>query len=401
MVLSRSLGTTVATMVLFVSVTSAARNPVLVSPASASGGPVEVEAACPTFNWSGVNNAASVEVVVYAMDGKVSVSGVGELKVATRIELPGDAQGWTPTMDQCLERGQRYVWSLRARYKKKWSAWSEPQVFTVSAASCGDGLALTDLLDLYEKEGRLSEQDRGLLLGTSGSEGASGAGETGAAESPQVSEQDAASSSPALGGADFSIDVGGNVIGNSFAGNGAGLTNVDADLLDGKDSTAFGDIFGVLPGSGLTGGATSGTATLAVATSGITETHLATNSVGASEIAANAVGESEIAENSVGVTEIATNAVRGRELTDSIRGIAVECFGECNDSTLGQVCDTAWAGAEPLGVACVDILEYSSGYGCGGDNRCSGAGDIRRATQLHRFCEDVSGYDAIVYCIYP
>ena len=43
------------------------------------------------------------------------------------VTLPSSAQGWTPSLDQCLEVGGRYAWSVRAG-----DAWSEASLFRVA-----------------------------------------------------------------------------------------------------------------------------------------------------------------------------------------------------------------------------------------------------------------------------
>ncbi|PLW79388.1 hypothetical protein C0585_08245 [Candidatus Woesearchaeota archaeon] len=117
----------------------------------------------------------------------------------------------------------------------------------------------------------------------------------------------------------------------------------------------IGDITGVTAGNGLTGTATSGTATLNVgagtgitvsadsisATLGtsITENEIAQNILDDSEIqdnsltaislAADSVGASEIATNAVGAAEIATGAVGSSEIADnSITGSDLKCTGQ-------------------------------------------------------------------------
>jgi hypothetical protein len=85
-----------------------------------------VESRCPTFSWAGVSAAKSYELVVYRAE-----ESAGQKEPVIRIELPGTASVWTPSLDQCLVRGGWYAWSVRAWRKAKSGAWSEPSVFQV------------------------------------------------------------------------------------------------------------------------------------------------------------------------------------------------------------------------------------------------------------------------------
>jgi hypothetical protein len=66
------------------------------------------------------------------------------------------------------------------------------------------------------------------------------------------------------------LDVVGAAKATSFAGDGSALTNVNASLLGGLAASAFGDITSVAAGAGLTGGATTGAATLAMSAAALT-----------------------------------------------------------------------------------------------------------------------------------
>ena len=105
---------------------SAARGPVPVSPGAAAAG-AGVEARCPTFQWSGVPGASGYELAVFrlANDGTEPV-------LVTRASVPGDARGFTPSSTDCLERGERYAWSVAATGKQL--AWSAPLLFEVEAS---------------------------------------------------------------------------------------------------------------------------------------------------------------------------------------------------------------------------------------------------------------------------
>lgn len=94
-------------VVVLGSVAWAAKVPVAVSPGSPTGS--LTGDACPTFSWGAVAGATSYELAVY---------GLGEdperEEPVIRETLPGSANGWTPSLDRCLEQGGRYAWSVRA-----------------------------------------------------------------------------------------------------------------------------------------------------------------------------------------------------------------------------------------------------------------------------------------------
>lgn len=129
----------------------------------------------------------------------------------------------------------------------------------------------------------------------------------------------------------------GNTVWDS--GNDGPGSGLNADLLDGKDESAFAPavhshadvsgnaatadkwntartvaLSGSVTGSASVDGSVNVTISTALAADTIGATHLQANSVGASEIAANAVGASEIAANAVGASEIAAGAVAAGKL---------------------------------------------------------------------------------------
>ncbi|MCP4249786.1 MAG: hypothetical protein GY778_22310, partial [bacterium] len=87
-----------------------------------------MESRCPTFNWAGVPGARSYELVVYLVGEEGQ-----EATPVLRQTVPGAANGWTPSLDACLERGERYAWSVRAVGRTEASDWSAPSLFEVAA----------------------------------------------------------------------------------------------------------------------------------------------------------------------------------------------------------------------------------------------------------------------------
>ena len=79
--------------------------PVTVSPGGAEA-LAPVESRCPTFSWSATSGAKGYELVVYR------IGEHGEPQEAVLKELfQGAVTGWTPSLDQCLQRGERYAWT--------------------------------------------------------------------------------------------------------------------------------------------------------------------------------------------------------------------------------------------------------------------------------------------------
>lgn len=101
--------------------------PVTVSPGSGTG-VVEVAAPCPTFSWGEVETGELSELIVY----RVGSDG-GEARPVLRHVLPGSVGSWTPGLHRCLERGERYAWTVRSVGSEAASDWSDPRFFRVAA----------------------------------------------------------------------------------------------------------------------------------------------------------------------------------------------------------------------------------------------------------------------------
>ena len=139
----------------------AARIPRPVSPGAEVPGAV-AETRCPTFSWSGVPGASGYEIAVF----RVANESGAEPVLVTRATVAGDARGYTPPLDRCLERGQRYAWSVAAVGGERGRsgadrsseaagadralAWSPAFLFDVEAAPSSDELERAlDTLDRY------------------------------------------------------------------------------------------------------------------------------------------------------------------------------------------------------------------------------------------------------------
>ncbi|MGB6366759.1 MAG: hypothetical protein WBG93_08005 [Thermoanaerobaculia bacterium] len=169
-----------------------------------------VDQRCPTFSWGSVAKAAGYQVVVYEVEES------GELGAEVfRQHFAEGVSSWTPSGRRCLARGLQYAWTVAAVSRSKELRWSDPLMFQVAP---GPGeVELEQALALVERY--LTERREPTP------ESASVRAST---ERP-LTEAEADEAEPeALDGSDFSVDSSGNVAGLSFAGDGSGLTNVQA-----------------------------------------------------------------------------------------------------------------------------------------------------------------------------
>lgn len=70
---------------------------------------------CPTFSWAGVENAAFHELLVFALPADIPVAEV-DLTTAEEVmyaSVAGSATSWTPSVENGLPAGGRYVWFVR------------------------------------------------------------------------------------------------------------------------------------------------------------------------------------------------------------------------------------------------------------------------------------------------
>lgn len=200
-------------------------------------------------------------------------------------------------------------------------------------------------------------------------------------------------------GGGMTLDVEG-----AIAGDGSQLTDVTAADLDCPGCIATGDL------------ADTSVTTAKIANAAVTASEIAAGAVGTSEIAAGAVTNSEIANLAVTYEKIAADSVNSPRIADSsvysvdIRdgqiswqdlcypyAIKVECEGECNDLTLGDIC---YGADRVISISCDGTSSFSMGnpWLCGGDNSC-GHVELSRTQLLSHFCDDGSGWDALVVCM--
>lgn len=189
--------------------------PVAVSPAGDSGFAV-VEARCPTFSWTSVPNREGYELAVYRVTGGDLADGnlTVDEPAALTVRLPGAANSWTPTVERCLQHGERYAWSIRPLGNGKEADWSRPSLFEVAATTAS--------ADLTEAVAALRRE----LVAADAAPRSSGSVVAPASARVPSATSAAAPSTPNV--TTFDVDGSGNVVANSFTGSGAALTGVVA-----------------------------------------------------------------------------------------------------------------------------------------------------------------------------
>lgn len=80
--------------------------------------------------------------------------------------------------------------------------------------------------------------------------------------------------------------------------------------------------------------------------------------------------------------------------------IKVECWGNCANVNLGQVCDKYIVNSNPVAIACDDTATPGSGSttACGSGPTCTSYGTIIRSDLVSAYCVDGGGNDVVVTC---
>ena len=126
-------------MVLVLGFTGSAMGggPVAVSPGG-EGRIAVIGQNCPTFSWSLADGAVSYRIEVYEQ----LTTDLPEYEVMSAIAMPArireiaaPALTWTPSADECLTRGVRYVWYVWGANKDGDGQWSEGMGFQVDASA--------------------------------------------------------------------------------------------------------------------------------------------------------------------------------------------------------------------------------------------------------------------------
>jgi hypothetical protein len=92
-----------------------------------------MDARCPTYSWGQVAGATGYELKVESSARIVGQDASASPEVTRRV-LPAGVTSWTPSIEQCLERGQQYTWTVRALLPDGGSEWSVPTAFEVNPA---------------------------------------------------------------------------------------------------------------------------------------------------------------------------------------------------------------------------------------------------------------------------
>jgi len=110
---------------------------------------------CPTFSWASPGRPGfGLEIAVFTVAPDGAISGEPTLRQPV---APG-ASSWTPPADRCLQTGT-YAWTIRAVDPAGELTWSEFRLFTVAVPDTGADLerAVERVLERWLAEGRLGE----------------------------------------------------------------------------------------------------------------------------------------------------------------------------------------------------------------------------------------------------
>ena len=111
----------------------------IVSPGSPTGISL-IESRCPTFSWAAREGTSAYELVVYHLPEGLDPAEYqpSDDEEILYTYLPGGANTWTPPFSRSLQRGETYLWFIRALKEdgegrtEALSDWSEGSWFMVS-----------------------------------------------------------------------------------------------------------------------------------------------------------------------------------------------------------------------------------------------------------------------------
>ena len=129
----------------------AAENPEAVSPGHELSA-VIVNEVCPTFSWAQVSGAASYKIAVFEMKEMYeglsyheNLAALGNSILTKNIS--GSASSWTPSLEESLKNGGRYVWFVQAQDAYGTGAWSVGKKFAVRAS-----LGITEIKEKVKQQ---------------------------------------------------------------------------------------------------------------------------------------------------------------------------------------------------------------------------------------------------------
>jgi hypothetical protein len=126
--------------------------PVAVSPGG-EGSIAVIGQECPTFSWSQVEGVISYRLKVFDMVGGILGSYEAMEKMrepVVSVEIKAPALSWTPSQEECLVSGEKYVWYVGAVGSDGVERWSEGRGFEVNAGvSLGVRDAVKETVNQY------------------------------------------------------------------------------------------------------------------------------------------------------------------------------------------------------------------------------------------------------------
>jgi len=95
---------------------------------------VGISDTCPTFSWGRFSGAQGYEVAVFQVTGDEGTdyqTALESSQPVIQVQIAAPAFSWTPSRDQCLEPGSRYLWFVRATSREDEGSWSHARKFEI------------------------------------------------------------------------------------------------------------------------------------------------------------------------------------------------------------------------------------------------------------------------------
>jgi len=129
----------------------AAESPEAVSPGNEIRA-IVIDQVCPTFSWAQVPGASAYQIAVFEMGERYEGLSYYEDQAGLNIpvlvrNIHGTASSWTPSLEEALSNGGRYVWFVQARDAYGSSTWSVGKKFAVRAP-----MGLTEIKEKMKQE---------------------------------------------------------------------------------------------------------------------------------------------------------------------------------------------------------------------------------------------------------
>jgi hypothetical protein len=115
----------------------AGENPEAVSPGSEIRAMI-IDEVCPTFSWAQVPGASAYQIAVFEMSERFEGLSYYENQAALSQpvlirKITGSASSWTPSLEEALSNGGRYVWFVMVQDAFGTGTWSIGKKFAVRA----------------------------------------------------------------------------------------------------------------------------------------------------------------------------------------------------------------------------------------------------------------------------